>query len=238
MTGPMDFGDLSAAAAEYRASRERMVDLVAHVDESTAATPVGACPAWTVKDLFAHVTGIATDLATGNLPQGDTQAWVDRQVAERRGIGLDAVIEEWTSIAPAFEAMIDERPRRWWGLTYDTVVHEHDLRSALAVGGARQSAGVALAARYGLRLVAGDLVAGGLGAVEVVIDGELLVVGEGEVRLRVEGTAFEILRTLGSRRTLDEVAATVTAGDLEVVLAGLLHMDPPPASLGEADLPD
>ena len=238
MTGPMDFGDLSVAAAEYRAARERMVDLVAHVAESTAATPVAACPAWTVKDLFAHVTGIATDLSAGNLPQGDTQAWVDRQVAERRGISLDAVIEEWTSVAPTFESMIDERPRRWWGLTYDTVVHEHDLRTALGVGGARRGGGVALAARYGLRLVAGDLAARGLGAVEVVIDGELFLVGEGAVRLRVEGTAFEMLRTLGSRRTLDEVAATVTAGDLAVVLGGLLHMDPPRASLGEVDLPD
>ncbi len=223
----------TAAAHEYREARIRMTALVDGLDVAVAASMVAACPAWTVKDLLAHVTGIAVDLSQGNRPQGDTQAWVDRQVEERRQRSLAEVIDEWTRAGVAFEAMIEARPDRLWGLTYDLVVHEHDLRTALGDRSARDTTGVAMAARLGLRLVAMDLRARQLPGVRVVIDGEVFEVGGPEPRVTFDLTAFETLRVLGSRRTLAEVRSAVTEGDLDAVLAGLLHMDPPSTSLGE-----
>jgi uncharacterized protein (TIGR03083 family) len=225
--------DHGVAAEQYRLARERMSDLVAGAGEDIAATRVGACPAWNVKDLFSHVTGIAVDLAAGNRPQGDAQVWVDRQVAERSAASLFDVITEWTAVAPTFESMIEARPDRLWGLTYDLVVHEHDLRTALGDRSDRATDGVALAARLGLRLAAMDLNARNFPGVRVVIDGEPFVVGERDPVATVSGSAFDVLRLLGSRRTIEEIRAAHIEGDLDAVLGGFLHMDPPVVSLGE-----
>jgi uncharacterized protein (TIGR03083 family) len=221
------------AAQEYRLARERMVALVDGIDDNTSHTVVAACPEWTINDLFSHVTGIAVDLSQGHRPQGDTQAWVDRQVEERRGRSIAEVISEWNGAAPAFEAMIEARPDRLWGLTYDLVVHEHDLRTALGDRAQRSSSGVALAARLGLRLVDMDLHSRNLPAVQVTIDGDGYIVGAGEPVAALTGSSFEVLRVLGSRRTLDEIRGASWQGDPEAVLGGLLHMEPPQVSLGE-----
>lgn len=136
-------------AAEYRAARLRMTDLAnaAQVDDADCA--VRACPAWTVRDLFSHVTGIA-----------------------------------------------------------------HDL---------------------GLKLVKMDLAKTGLSAFRAVIGGEEHVVGEGEPELTLTASAFETLRTLGSRRTLAEMRRANFDGDLDRHLRSITHMELPEESLGETD---
>ncbi len=218
---------------EYRSSRLRMEALAATLSDDDAQRIVQACPDWNVRDLFSHVTGIAADLGGGNPPSGDTQAWVDRQVAERRSRSLSSVVDEWHEKAPTFEAMIAASPKGLWGLTYDTVVHEHDLRTAVGRPGDRDSAGVRMAARLGLRLVKMDLAKHGLGAFRAVIDGDEVVVGDGEPGLTLRTSAFECLRLLGSRRTADEMRAAPFEGDFEGYAAGIVHMDLPVRSLGE-----
>ena len=218
---------------QYRASRLRMEQVAASLTDDDAQRIVQACPDWNVRDLFSHVTGIAADLAGGNPPQGDSQSWVDRQVAERRERSLSSVVDEWHDKAPRFEDMIAASPKGLWGLTYDTVVHEHDLRTAVGRPGDRDSEGVRLAARLGLRLVKMDLAKSGLGAFRAVIDGDETVVGDGEPDLTLRTSAFECLRLLGSRRTLDEMRAAPFEGQLDRYLAGIVHMDLPVRSLGE-----
>jgi len=207
---------------EYRNARLRMQALATELTDQDAARVVGACPEWTVKDLFSHVTGIATDLGS--------------QVADRRSRSLASVVEEWNANAPAFEAMIDAAPQALWTLTYDTVVHEHDLFTAVGRRGDRTSTGVARSAVLGLKLVKGDLRSKGLGAFRAVIDGEEHVVGEGDPTLTLTATAFETLRLLGSRRTMAEMRAAHFEGDFDGMLAGIVHMDLPEVSLGETSL--
>lgn len=223
----------SKLAEEYRNARVRMQRLAASMDEATIQRAVPACPAWTVRDLFAHVTGIAADLSAGRRPDGDTQAWVDRQIEERRNLDVGTIAAEWSEAGPAFEAMIEARPHRLWGLTYDTVVHEHDLRGAIDQPGEQDSTGVGVASALGLRLVALDLAKHGLPAFRAVIDGNEHVVGEGEPELTLEASAFEALRLLGSRRTIDQLRAARFTGDLDRYLPGLVHMDLPAVALGE-----
>ena len=230
-----DFGKFPGGVLveEYRRARERMQEIASELDGDEVATVVEACPAWTVKDLFAHVTGISVDLGSGNSPSGDTQAWVDRQIEERRERSLASIVDEWSSSAPRFEAMIEAAPAQLWGLTYDTVVHEHDLRAAVRRPGARDSNGVRVAAELGLNLVKGDLKKAGLPAVRIGFDGRDFVVGAGEPELSWNGSAFECLRLLGSRRTAEEMRSAGFVGDLDRFLSGLLHMDLPVRSLGE-----
>lgn len=220
-------------AAEYRAARERMSALIDATATDRRRHVVQACPAWSVHDLISHVTGIAVDLAAGNAPTGDAQPWVDRQVDERRGRTTDDVIAEWTRASTSFESMIAASPKAFWGLVYDLVVHEFDLRQALGDRNGREAEAVAVAAELGLRLVKGDLRKSGLGAVVVDMAGERIRVGDGDVELVLRTTPFECLRLLGSRRTRSELEAADFDGDLGRYLDALVHMELPVQSLAE-----
>ena len=218
---------------EYRNSRLRMQEIAASLSNDEANTIVAACPEWTVKDLFSHVTGLAADLGSGKGPTGDSQVWVDALVSDRASRSLASVVDEWNEVGPAFEAAIDAMPKRLWALTYDTVVHEHDLRAAIKKPGARDSEGVKVSAVLGLKLVKGDLAAKSLPAFRAIIDGIEHNVGEGDPALTLTASAFDTLRLLGSRRTLAEMKSAKFAGDLEMMLPGITHMDLPATSLGE-----
>lgn len=220
-------------ATEYRHARLRMQEIASDLDADSVERVVDACPAWRVKDLFSHVTGIAVELGAGNSPAGDTQAWVDRQVEERRDTPLAEVVEEWSRAASRFESLIEAAPAQLWGLTYDTVVHEHDLRAAVGRPGARDSHGVEVAAELGLNLVKGDLARAGLPAVRITFEGREFLVGTGEPELTWSGSAFDCLRLLGSRRTAEEMKRAGFVGDLDRFMSGLLHMELPMRSLGE-----
>lgn len=220
-------------AEEYRAARERMCAIAAPLDAGEAAAAVPACPDWSVADLLAHVTALAADLGAGRRPEGDVQAWVDGQIADRRERSAADIAAEWSASAPAFEAMIAEKPHRWWGLVYDVLVHEHDLRGAVDQPGERDGESMEVSVGLGLRLVQGDLAKHGLPAFRLVADGVEHVVGDGEPELTLTATPFEALRLLGSRRTLEQVRAADFDGDLDRYLPGLLHMELPTRDLGE-----
>jgi uncharacterized protein (TIGR03083 family) len=222
-------------AAEYRNARLRVQEVAAALDDGDAARIVPACPEWSVRDLLSHVTGIAVDLSNGRRPDnGDTQAWVDRQVEERRHRSISDIVAEWNDAGPRFEAMIASRPDRLWGLTYDTVVHEHDLRGALGRSDARDTSGVRFAARLGMRLVEADLAKHGLPGFRWIDDeGNEAIVGDGAPALTLRASAYHALRLLGSRRTLEQLRAADFDGDLDRYLPGIVHMDLPSGDLGE-----
>jgi uncharacterized protein (TIGR03083 family) len=225
-------------AAEYREARLRMTELLRGADAEVAATRIPACPAWTVQRLCAHVTGIAVDLLARRNPGDDTQAWVDRQIAERADRSVAEVLGEWTDAGPAFEALIEAKPRAFGGLTYDVVVHEHDLRQALQRSGARSSNGVTVAMQLQCGILATDLDRHGLPALELVADDRVWRVGAGAPELwldlgdAVDGT-FELVRVLGSRRSRRQFGALAWQGDLERYLPALAHMPLPEDDLVE-----
>jgi uncharacterized protein (TIGR03083 family) len=226
--------ELHLYAVEYRNARVRMQELAAGLTDDESNVVVGACPEWRVRDLYAHCAGLATDLSGGTRPSSDTQAWVDGIVEDRRNLPFVEVVEEWSTSGPAFEAMISAMPHPIWALTYDTVVHEHDARASVGRPGARDSTGVRLAVELGMKLVRNDLTAHGLAGFRLRLDdGDEIVVGEGEPQLTLEASAFEALRLLGSRRTLEEMRAANFVGDLDRYLPGIAHMDLPAVSLGE-----
>jgi len=226
--------DVNARLAdEYRAARQRTSAIAGELDDDQAALLVPACPDWTVADLLAHVTGLASDLGSGRRPEGDTQAWVDAQVADRRGRTPADIAAEWGDAAPAFEEMIAAKPHRWWGLVYDELVHEHDLRGAVGRPGERDGESVQVAVTLGMRLVEADLAKHGLPAFRLVADGTERVVGDGPPELTLEATSFEALRLLGSRRTIAQLRSADFTGDLDHYLPGLVHMDLPTVDLRE-----
>lgn len=117
----------------YRTTRERLTAFGRGLSDHAAATPVPALPGWTVKDTFAHLAGLATDVVSGNVPEGvPDDEFTGREVAERADRTLSEVLDEWDTSGPAFEQLLealgDGAPRN---AAVDVWAHEVDVRSAL-----------------------------------------------------------------------------------------------------------
>src|SRR2546421_4219090 len=106
-------------AAAYHDARTAMSDLARKTGDATRTTPVPACPDWTVHDLVAHVTSIASSLSSGSFPPdlNPVQFWdddmaelrdrfVDGALATRRDLPLEQILEEWDASGPRIERMI------------------------------------------------------------------------------------------------------------------------------------
>ena len=81
-------------AEAYRLLRERILDLALAADPTT---PVPTCPGWTVKELLAHVTGVAADVVGGNIAEAGTDPWVEVQVAARRDLTVEEIADAVTA---------------------------------------------------------------------------------------------------------------------------------------------
>ena len=229
--------DGSQLAAEYGATRSRIRSLLSGISDSTAATTVPSCPDWSVVDLCAHLAGVCADLAAQRGPTGDTQAWVDAQVSDRRGRTVDSLLDEWDTAGPAFEKLIEARPGSMGGLLYDIVAHEHDARGALGMPGERSTIGVLASVDIMRAMLDRDLAAHGLGGVRLATPRHEWVAGTGEVELtlRLDGddAEWELMRMIGSRRTLDQVLGAPWQGDVARFLPGLAHLPLPRNDLSE-----
>ncbi len=221
-------------AGEYAATRARMRDVLGGIGSEEASTVVPACPDWTIRDLAAHLAGVAADLAAGRRPDGDTQAWVDRQVAERSDRSVDELLDEWDRAGPDFEDGIRRSPAGLGGLLYDVVAHEHDARGALHRPGGRDAPGVRLSVDIMANMVEKDLAAHGLGPVRLSDGTHTWRIGDGEPGLVVEtGSTWELMRLIGSRRSLAQVRAAPIDGDLDAYRPGLFHLPLPDDDLQE-----
>jgi hypothetical protein len=73
-------------AGAYADARRRLTDLLVGLDEAALMGPVPACPAWTVRDVLAHVTGVAADVGSGTYftgAAGAADAWNDARPGRR-----------------------------------------------------------------------------------------------------------------------------------------------------------
>jgi uncharacterized protein (TIGR03083 family) len=109
------------------------------LDDQAAETPVPACPGWTVRDVYAHLAGAATDILNGNLVGVATDPWTAQQVADRADRSLPEILDEWDEAAPRLvEALApfgdDLDPR----LLADLWTHVQDVRGALGQPGDRE----------------------------------------------------------------------------------------------------
>lgn len=198
--GPVPNGDV------YRAIREDVTALVSAHPEAVADLAVPACPAWTVKDVVAHLTGVAADAMAGNLAGAATDPWTEAQVAARRDRSLAEVVEEWSMRGPlveeAFTALGPELDAR---ALLDAWTHQHDIRAALGLAPAPDPVGRWHTAQTLVELVRGRVAAARVPPVRVVLDGSARL--EGGRHLTVTTTAHEWARGLLGRRSRRQVLA-------------------------------
>ncbi len=213
------------------------------------SAPVPACPAWTVQDVLAPVTGVAADAASGTYFAGAAAAWTDIQLAaardewtagqvrSRRNQPVKALVAEWVGWAAILEPMLagtvppPPGSPTWLlsGPVGDLAVHLHDVRGALRQPGDRDAPGSGLGLRIYARWLGERLDQAGRPALWLRVADREWAEGSGQPAAALAAEAFELFRALSGRRSLDQVRALAWDGDPEPYL-DLFAPYPMPAS--------
>lgn len=202
----------------YTMARERLIEVVHDLDEAQASTEVTACPGWSVKDVVAHVVGIAADVTSGNVDGVGTDAWTAAQVESRGDRSLSAIVEEWVELASAVDALLMTTPQLGPRMARDALVHEFDIRAAVGRPGGRTGELVdALAATYAADYVQRVEAADGLAP--VAVDVAATRCGQPDAPVVVTGPTFDLLRCLTGRRSRHQVEALDWTGRTDAHVA-------------------
>lgn len=236
-------------AGVYADAHRRLRKLLEGLDMAALAAEVPACPGWTVRDVAAHVTGVAADAARGTYFAGAADAWADNRLAaardrwtaghirSRRDQSLSAIVAEWTGWAAIMEPMLagtvpvpPSAPA--WMLpapVADLAVHLHDVRGALRRPGDRDAPATGLGLRIYARWLGERLSQAGCPALRLQAGGREWAEGSGRPAATLAASPFELFRALSGRRSIGQIRALAWDGDPEPYL-GLFAPYPMPAS--------
>jgi uncharacterized protein (TIGR03083 family) len=207
----------------YRGVQQRMTALLQDADEGVADAMVPATPEWRVRDLVAHVVGVADDVVAGRLEGAGSDPWTAVQVEQRRGRTIEELLEEWQAVTPGFEsALLATDPVQAAQAVFDVTTHEHDLRGALQAPGARDSDGVEVGWGWATAIVAQLRDGYGSGAIRLVTDKGEDVLGTGEPTAAVRADRFELWRAMTGRRSPEQVRAWDWEGEPAIEAVCLL----------------
>lgn len=201
----------------YLDGAARLISLARNAGEAGADTMVPATPAWSVRNVLAHLTSVA-HISVNQLGWGeDIQATIDREVAARADHTVERISDEWEALLGPLAQMLAGHPPG--ALVVDVVTHEHDVRAALGAEYHDHTAGLgeALSAMVGwVRHLA------------LVNEPGLLLrtptsqafFGGPDIGCEVEiPSDWELFRLLGVRRSHDQLMAYPASGDQSLLLA-------------------
>ncbi|HSS91088.1 MAG TPA: maleylpyruvate isomerase family mycothiol-dependent enzyme [Streptosporangiaceae bacterium] len=221
-----------ALAHAYQGTHAAILAILGALPGDRLSTVIPACPQWTVRDLTAHMTGVAADTVEGRFPPinphgtwAERQAVVDAhtagQVSSRQTMTMAELLGEWTGHLPRVLAILrgDEplppgsMPAHDWVIVSDIAAHGQDLRGALDLPGDRQSAAVTLGLQRYIAGLGQRLDRTGLPALLLRTPERDYQAGSGSPPATVTATAWELFRALGSRRSTGQILALPWSGD-------------------------
>ncbi len=212
---------------QYAAIRERITELVAGLSAGQAATPVPACPGWSVHDVVAHLGGSVTDILAGRMDGVGSDEWTAAQVDARRETPIADVLAEWAAGSPQFEDGLRAIGGPMAALAVaDAWNHEQDLRGALGHEGGADPAAEHTAIEGYASAVGGGLAAAGHAPLKIVAGATEFATGDGEPGATVTGAPFDLARALAGRRTADQIRALTWSGDADPYVAALSTKGP------------
>jgi uncharacterized protein (TIGR03083 family) len=174
---------------------------------------VPACPAWTIRQTVAHLTGVAEDIVSVNLEEKAADSWTQAQVDRLGGHSIDELLDLWGQMIDPVTATLARAPHgSACQLVFDTLTHEHDLRGALSEPGSR-TGDLALEVAMGFLTTMGDqfIRQAGLPPLQLITPtiGSVQLgdphTERGQVALNISD--FEALRALGGRRSIRQLLA-------------------------------
>ena len=214
------------SALIYQQAQDRLLVLAAGLDEASLATVVPACPAWDVRQTYAHMAGLCAEVVQGLVTPPASDEVTARQVADRADKRIDELTAEWAQGAPALLELMRTQTRLRYSLpALDTWHHENDIRGALGLE--PQTEGADQLAAF----VLGGLARGWSADrpsvhVRATDTGQEWHLGEGDQEkaadLTLSASAFELARAITGRRSPAQIRALDWSGDP----AGVVHLLP------------
>lgn len=206
--------------AAYERCRQRVDALVRDLGADALATPVRACPGWSVADLVAHLSAITVDVANGNIEGVGTDAYTARQVAERADQPIGMTLDQWAEHAPALTGAFEDFPFELAAgpAVGDLYTHELDLRFALGEEIVVDDDAVATTLAYYAAALGKRLTGASIPALLIRAGGAEHAAGDGEPAATVGADPVPMIRALTGRRTLDQIRAFDWEGDPEPYL--------------------
>ena len=183
-------------AVSYIALRARVIDLLRSTPESSGNIVVPCTPAWTVRELAAHIVGVPEDVLAGRMEGVTTDAWTQAQVERFGHLTLSELADLFEASAPKIDAIIHNFPQPIISqFVMDAVTHEQDMRSALGVPGGRDSKAVEVGVGFFLNLIE-------------VSDPPLFT-----ELTNTSASLWDVLRSLTGRRTVEQMNALGLDGE-------------------------
>ena len=219
-------------AEMYADTRERLVELFASLTEEQLRHTVPATPAWTVKDVAAHLAGVADDVSAGRVEGAATDPWTAKQVEARRDTPLPEILAEWREKGPRVDGLFEVAGPGAFRLVIDAVTHEQDVRGALGLPGGRDTRAAAWSLQQLLGAVDGRVRSKHLPPLRVAAGDDEWILGTKEgsdpavPAATLRATHFELLRGLIGRRSVAQLRAYAWEGDAEPYIP-LLAVFPP-----------
>jgi uncharacterized protein (TIGR03083 family) len=209
--------------AAYQDARHRVTELLAKAPD----TVVPATPGWMVRDVVAHLAGLAEDWVNGHLDAYASEEWTAAQVSARADRSPGSLAAEWAHHADELESLLRDPaasglpeplitafgpvPAIAWPdiIVTDLALHEHDICGAIGIAGARDSLAVRIAMRSHVGLLRF------IGAARQLPN--LLLwptdhdttypIGRGDADVVLTAPLFELFRATGGRRSQAQIAA-------------------------------
>src|ERR1700694_1020255 len=198
---PSSSRSLAAAYAETRAA---ILAIVGGLSDRELSTVIPACPAWTVRELVAHLSGVAADAVAARFPAVNPHGtWAERQpivdaftaghIESRRGMPMEEVLAEWAGHEQVLSTMLRREqpfpagsmPAIDWVVVSDIAAHDQDLRGALHMPGDRDSMGVTLGLQRYVTGLSQRIAVAGLPALRLRTEGGQHLAGNGSASATV-----------------------------------------------------
>lgn len=116
----------------YRANVDAVGALVEGLTEDELATPVPATPAWSVRQVVAHLCGSPADALSGRMDGAPGAEWTGRHVAERDSMAVGDLVAELRGTVDPVAASLEDNDRP--ALVWNAAVHHADIHEALGKG--------------------------------------------------------------------------------------------------------
>jgi uncharacterized protein (TIGR03083 family) len=237
----------------YLDCHQRFVGLVTTLDNDQLASNVPCCPAWSVRDLTAHVTSVALRSVEEAHPlqqgdeidfeiKGNDRARIiddltEHAVRARRGRSLDDILAEWhTALPRALDVLAGRAPLPTgsaeavkYAVVGDLAIHLQDARGALNLPGDRTIPAAQFAFESWVLLLQRRVAANGLPAITIIDR----TIGEGEAAAAIDADWYEVLRGLSGRRSEHQLRSMFIRGDPEPYLPVLTTFQPPATDITE-----
>ena len=192
----------------WNASRQRVSELILRTPLPELERVAPLTPEWRVRDIVAHLVGVAQDVSSGNFPQ-DFDAWTSAQVERLRAIDAHTLVRQWQGF-PIGEMLSEPLAIA----LYDQATHEADICHAVGVPSELDHATLALLSKFTLNR---------FGASEnnlhvtLHLDGDDFVTGTGVNEVRLSATSFEWFRASSGRRSVQQIRAMKWRSDIDVI---------------------